>query len=73
MSIQLVSTDSTATDIVSLSDMKLHLRIDGTSDDTYVTSLINSAVTYIEEESGRDFLDKTSQTTTEDSQQCQVL
>ena len=59
MSIQLVSTDSTATDIVSLSDMKLHLRIDGTSDDTYVTSLINSAATSIEEESGRDFLDKT--------------
>lgn len=57
--IELVSVDGTATSIVSLAEAKAHLRVDGTLDDSYITGLISAAIEYVEQETGRDYLEKT--------------
>lgn len=40
---------------VSLADMKVHLRVDGTTEDGYITALILAGVDFIERETGVDY------------------
>lgn len=59
MSTTLISIDGTSTDLVSVDELKTHLRIDGTTEDTYLAALLDSAVDYIEAETDKDFIQKT--------------
>lgn len=45
----------TATDIVTLTEVKNHLRVTGTDEDTYLTSLIERAVNYWRTRNGWEF------------------
>src|SRR5690606_5862993 len=58
-SMPLVQVSKTATLPVALADVKQHLRVEIAQDDDYITSLINAAVEYIEQETGRDFFGRT--------------
>jgi len=51
-------TDS-ASEPVSLSDMKLHLRVDGTGEDTVIAAYQKAARIYCEEYTGRAFINQT--------------
>lgn len=55
----LVQVSKTATLPVALTDVKQHLRVEIEQDDDYITGLINAAVEYIEQETGRDFFGRT--------------
>lgn len=50
---ELVLYTAPAVEPVSVSEMKLHLRVDGTDDDTYIGALITAARMKVEEETGR--------------------
>lgn len=55
----LVLVSKTATLPVALTEVKQHLRVEIEQDDDYITALINAAVEYIEQETGRDFFGRT--------------
>ena len=44
---------TTGTDVVSLADMKLFLRVDGGDEDTTITALLNAAVSHISDYTNR--------------------
>ena len=46
---------TTGTDVVSLADMKLFLRVDGSDEDTTITALLNAAVGHISDYTNRHF------------------
>ena len=46
---------TSGTDVVSLADMKLFLRVDGSDEDTTITSLLDAAVTHISDYTNRHF------------------
>jgi uncharacterized phiE125 gp8 family phage protein len=46
---------TSGTDVVSLADMKLFLRVDGSDEDTTITALLNAAVTHISDYTNRHF------------------
>jgi uncharacterized phiE125 gp8 family phage protein len=46
---------TSGTDVVSLNDMKLFLRVDGSDEDTTITALLNAAVTHISDYTNRHF------------------
>lgn len=46
---------TTGTDVVSLADMKLFLRVDGGDEDTTITALLNAAVGHISDYTNRHF------------------
>jgi uncharacterized phiE125 gp8 family phage protein len=52
-------TDGTDTLPVALADVKEHLKIAGTDEDTYITNLITVATELAEKITGRDFINKT--------------
>ena len=59
MSYSLISVDGTATDIISIDEINTHLRLDGTSEDTYISALLEASLEFIEHETDRDFIEKT--------------
>jgi uncharacterized phiE125 gp8 family phage protein len=46
---------TSGTDVVSLADMKLFLRVDGSDEDTTITALLDAAVTHISDYTNRHF------------------
>ena len=50
-----------ATQVLTLAQAKLHLRVDGTDDDTLITTLISSAQEYAESYTNRRFITQTLQ------------
>ncbi len=44
---------------VALSELKAHVRVDGTAEDTYLTSLIKAATDFVEAENNREVVDRT--------------
>ncbi len=70
MSVKVVTGDGdslpspTATDIVSLADLKAHCRIDGVDDDALVTAYLGVAIAMVESKTQRSLLPKTYEWTT---------
>jgi uncharacterized phiE125 gp8 family phage protein len=54
-----VTTAPNYLDVVTLTEAKQHLRVTGTSDDTYITTLISVAGSLCESYAGRSFTDQT--------------
>jgi len=48
-----------ASEPVTLSELKAHLRVDGTSEDVYLAQLITAAREYAEDYQGRAYIDRT--------------
>jgi len=46
---------TSGTDVVSLADMKLFLRVDGSDEDTTITALLNAAVVHVSDYTNRHF------------------
>jgi uncharacterized phiE125 gp8 family phage protein len=59
-------TSDAATEPVTLTEMKLHLRVDHETEDDLITSLIKSARQLLEEQTGRAFITQTWQQTLEE-------
>ena len=51
----LKQSSKTTTQHVTTADLKAHLRVDGTDEDTYIAALCLAAQDFIERETGRDF------------------
>jgi uncharacterized phiE125 gp8 family phage protein len=61
-----VKVIDSAIEPVSLADMKLHLRVDGNSEDTVIASYQKAARNYCEEYTGRAFINQTWRMKTDD-------
>jgi uncharacterized phiE125 gp8 family phage protein len=55
----MIKVTGTPIEPISLSDAKLHIRVDNNTEDTLILSLITSAREYCENYTGRSFADKT--------------
>jgi uncharacterized phiE125 gp8 family phage protein len=55
-------TIAPATDPITLADVKQHMRVDGRQEDGYINGLIAAATSYIQNETGRQFVTATFET-----------
>lgn len=57
--LQLITKEDDPTTLIPLADLKTHCRVEHTADDVYITGLMGAAISFIENESQRDFFPST--------------